>query len=234
MPTHKNTNKNKSKRRGRKNNSRPLPGVVRDSSHPMYHYHVDKGVIEVKYIDTTQSNDTLSSTGTVTPLNACVQGTDSINRLGRKIVCNSVSVRGVVANSATDLNNGTSFPYIGDVVKVAIVLDKQVNGAAPVFGDVFNINAGSMSPFANQNISNVDRFHILWEKNLTICATNNTLAHFEITMNCDLETRYNTNNNGNATDMVSGGIFLAFADTNSSGSLSSIMAFSARVTFKDA
>jgi len=232
----KNNKKQKRSRRNRRGggNTIPrIPGVVHDGSRPVYRSHGDSGNKEYKYVDYTQTALIVSDAGATILINGTVEGTDSaLQRIGRKIVMKAITIRGVFYNTVANLGGGT-FLGNSDLCKFAIVFDKQTNGAAPAFNDVFTLGATLNAPFGNPFISNVDRFIILYEKNMSICSTASTIAHFEVVLKCDLEVRYNANNNGNITDIISGGLFVVYCDTGAGGAPATALNYVTRVVFDD-
>lgn len=76
---------------------------------------------ERKYVDTILAMTVTGSTTGVL-LNGVAEGSDNTNRIGRKTLIKSVSIKGQFAISQTDLGS-VAFPENGDTVKVAIVLD---------------------------------------------------------------------------------------------------------------
>jgi len=204
------------------------------SQHRYRSYRTDKGGVELKYLNYSNPEASVTSTGSVALLNGCTQGLDSINdRIGRKIVMNSIILEGCIQNTVTSLTNAAFFAG-SDAVKIALVFDKQTNGAIPAWSDVFNISAAYNAPFATRNIPYIDRFMVLWTDIKTICATNNTIARFGVSMPFNLEVRFEASNAGTSADISSGALYLLYADMNVSGGNDTLISFVSSVTFKDA
>lgn len=86
---------------------------------------------EVKFFTTIISGTALNNTvGAMTSLNLVAQGTDENNRIGDRIRIRSVEIRGNVA-STNNLENGF----------LALLCDKQPNGAIPAMCSDFNSTA---------------------------------------------------------------------------------------------
>jgi len=210
-----------------------LPGVIVANQHRYRTSHLDKGDPELKYLQYSNPQVVLTSTGVSSLINGCVQGTDSTNqRIGRKIVMKSISVRGAVQNTVTSLNNAAFFAG-SDAIKVALVYDKQNDGVATTYSVPWSTVGAFNAPFSNPDTSQVDRFIYLWETILTVCATDSTIAVFDVTFPCDLEVRFLNSNNGNATDINSGALYLMYADNNNTAGNQATMSFSSQVTFVD-
>jgi hypothetical protein len=54
--------------------------------------------VETHYLDNAQASYNADTTGTVTALNLIAEGNDNVNRLGRKAMMRSVSVKGFVVS----------------------------------------------------------------------------------------------------------------------------------------
>lgn len=97
--------------------------------------------------------DDVTTTPSITIVNAMAQGTDSDDREGRKIHMQSLMVKLHITNEA----DNTKY---SDLMRVMVVYDKQANKAAPVIGDL--LDATTM--VANKNINNRDRFTVLGDE----------------------------------------------------------------------
>lgn len=100
-------------------------------------------------------------------LNAMAQGDTQSSRDGRKVVLKSVQVKGTIDLAPTDnVTNGDC------VVFVALVLDKQTNGAQFNAEDVFVSTAlsGAVGPVSQpfRNLEWVQRFEVLATKTISM------------------------------------------------------------------
>lgn len=123
-----------------------------------------KSNMEMKALDNTLSSDTVSATGGIKLDSVCkiAQGTDENERIGRKIVLKKLLMRYVV-----NLYNGTDAANTDDGVRVIVYLDKQANGATATVTNI--LNSASYTSF--NNLSNKDRFTILYDETTDISAT---------------------------------------------------------------
>lgn len=166
---------------------------------------------EVKFIDVHQNATSISNAGQVQLLNGSVEGSAYNNRIGQKIELTSISVEFVIGNAT--LTTGQGFPFGGtDVVKVALVYDKQTNGAALAYSDVFQSSASAQAPFGERNVNNLERFEVLKSGTYKIDTASNIAVHDSWYIPCHHQVRYNGSNAGTVGDIQTGSIYLVYAD----------------------
>lgn len=194
---------------------------------------------EVNFLDNvlatgvTISTTVSVATGTIALLNGMAQGTTASTRIGRKICIKSVQVQGTIEAGSTICLART---------KVCLVYDKQSNGVAPSWQDVFDNSTalGANSPQAMRNMSNADRFTVLWTDVQSVVGTETagqvtdksylTIDHFR---RCDLETHYNAGVAGTVADIQTGGLFLMMCSDEPSGTSAPIGSFTVRIRYTD-
>lgn len=115
----------------------------------------------------------LNNVASVVPLNLVAAGSSYFNRIGRKIAMESISFEGQISF----INNvGTALPDVG---RIAIVYDRQPNGALPIFTDIFADQQAFGSPtsstVAGLNLNNRDRFTLLLDKKFLLPAVTTTV-----------------------------------------------------------
>jgi len=115
---------------------------------------------ELKTVDTGTLNQLIDGTGDTVLLNGIAAGTDYTNRIGRKVILRSILARFTVLPGSTSV-------VTGDSVRVLIVYDSQSNGAQPTVADILN-TANFLEPM---NLSNRDRFKVLFDKQVPMNAT---------------------------------------------------------------
>lgn len=129
---------------------------------------------EKKYFDSLQTG-TIDTTGEVygASINLVPQGTTPVTRVGTKFTITSIYCRLEFTGSVTSAGVG---PFM-----IALVLDKQANGALPNFTDVFDTTTipGTM---AFRNLGNAERFQVLKRWHMSAPAA-------PITTNFDSNTR---------------------------------------------
>jgi len=103
------------------------------------------------------------------------QGPAAFERVGSRFSIHELHVKGVFERLPTD--DYTNVEQLEETrVRVAIVLDKQCNGASTTFTQVFNndvgiVNAADSSPVDwYQRVENNKRFIVLWDKVMTLRA----------------------------------------------------------------
>lgn len=138
-------------------------------------------IAESKEIATTVSGNfyvtagSLATTSGVTLLNAVAEGTDEFQRIGKKVSHKQLELSINIQNAGTGLS-GWDAGFWG------IVLDRQPNGAVPLFSDIFDVGSGSLT-FANAGIAMrntttfQDRFVILKRCEYGIGSSNNGIYH---------------------------------------------------------
>lgn len=191
---------------------------------------------EKKVIDVAVANYSVDTTGSITLLNGCTQGSDYDERVGRKIVNRSVYIRGYVTPTLTA--NVTSPPQL---CRMILFIDNQPNGAAPAVTDVLN-TANSTSQL---NLNNRDRFKILRDETFPlgfvlgnaggdITAGDMTVADCNVYKKLAVETIFNAGNAGTIGDINSGAIYMMWIGSQVAGPGNGAVAtVSARIRFMD-
>lgn len=139
---------------------------------------VYSGLGETKFFDTTFANAAIDTTAeNFQALTLIPQGVTESTRVGRKCTVRSLGFKGHVDWSPSGISPTN---IAGSVIKIAIVLDKQANGANPAWTDVYT--AATVS--APRNLANAERFQVLKEwmlkpEQITCSTTDNwvTLAN---------------------------------------------------------
>lgn len=98
-------------------------------------------------------NGSITSTGTVSNLNAMSEGTEEIDRVGRKVLCKSITIRyRLLLDTAAHARTSTRFLLVRDT--------QQVADTAPTVGAVLNlVVAGATVTCPNYSIS--PRFQVI-------------------------------------------------------------------------
>lgn len=185
---------------------------------------------ELNFLDTT-INGAYDNGSSVILVNGMVQGTTASTRLGRKISVKSVQLRHTVtAGTAGGTGNA----------KWALVYDRQTNGVAPTWQDVYDNSTalGSNSTQAMRNMSNAERFTVLHEEFFDITGnatvpTDDTQRTFSYFRKCNLVTQYNAGVAGSVADIVSGGLFFMVCGSNAAGTAAPSSSGFLRIRFLD-
>jgi len=170
---------------------------------------------ELNFLDVVLNTTHVDSTASFTLLNGMLPGSDANTRLGRKIHIKSVQIKGNV--SATAVAPATGGAIIR--CKTALVYDKQANASTANFNNVWDNSTAVTNPNVTtmRNISNADRFVILWDDTADIdidysgTAVNhsaNSVHALDYYRKCNLETQYNTSATGDISGIATGAFFL--------------------------
>lgn len=159
----------------------------------------------------------------VTPVNLVAAGTDLTNRIGRKILMQSLEGRCFIA--PTDATTNAS------ITRVVVVYDKQIKGALPTGPDIFSEPAvGScLSPY---NLNNRDRFVVLYDNvvptggnlgSAAIALGSPSVAYFQFRIDVSLPTLYD-GTGGVIGDITYGGLFVVCCNSEPGGAGSDVRA----------
>ena len=120
--------------------------------------------VEKKNLDSSVGAAAMSSQYVKNLVAPLQQGTDSNERIGKKIYIHRLDLEGQI----TLPYDGTT-PQEGDTVKVALVLDRQSNNDGdPTWTDVYD----DVTTTSLRNLTNTRRYQVLWSKNIVISAMN--------------------------------------------------------------
>lgn len=133
------------------------------------------GIGEVKALDISNLTAApggaalnFNATGSIIPLNLVQAGSSFFNRIGRKIEMKSIDLT-MQANPLTVTRAAGA-----DYVRVAVVYDRQTNGAIPSLQDIFQnteqSGTNTTSSLAGVNLNNRDRFSIIIDKRIQLPA----------------------------------------------------------------
>lgn len=188
---------------------------------------------EVKVLD-TDFNVQPSSTGAVTIINGMAPGTSNSTRIGQKIEVTSIDYKLSYQITSTDLTEQTGIVN-SDICAFAIVYDRQSNGGAPTWSDIFTNSTAINAPMGHRITANFERFEVLACERLLVSTAGTNVAYAERHVRCNHEVRYNNGTAGTIADIQSGGLFVVFCNQNpianvaNSGSLIGEV----RLSFKD-
>ncbi len=88
------------------------------------------------------------------------EGTGENERVGRRVLVKSIQLKGSVGADA--IPDDASVP-----IRWGLYLDRQTNGAAATFADLFTVVSG-IEYGAMRNLDNSGRFHIICDRQLTV------------------------------------------------------------------
>lgn len=194
---------------------------------------------ESKVIDIAVGTLQVNTTGTISLLNGCIQGTDYTQRIGRKIQLKSLYVRGRV-QLETALNGVQISPQMA---RMMLVVDTQPNGVVFAITDLLNTAA----PESQLNLNNRDRFMIICDKEWvfdpyiiqgtatqSFAVGGRTISPLKKYKKLNMETIFNSGNAGTIADMTSGALYMVWLGSQPAGAATDLNAIvSTRVRFKD-
>lgn len=124
---------------------------------------VEKKVLFTGTADSINGLFALNSTGSIYAVNLVQVGSSMFNRVGRRIQMKSVRLRIQISYIA-----GVTRTVPVDTGKLALVYDKQTNGAYPTLQDVYldteQTGANTATSISGLNMNNRDRFITIMEK----------------------------------------------------------------------
>lgn len=123
-----------------------------------------QGIFEKKVIETAPAGYACDTTGTVTLLNGCAQGSDFTMRIGRKFTNVAVQLEGIIQ----PVDNNTQLT--GGKARVLLLYDSQPNGTLPAITDIF-VTSSSLS---FMNLNNRDRFKVICDENVSLGGISDT------------------------------------------------------------
>ena len=125
---------------------------------------------EQKFYDELNVNggNPADPTGTIwsTSLINILEGTSPSQRIGRKI-----TVRGIGLKILINLPQSATASAAWDGYRIILYHDKQANGATATAAQILD-STPSVNILSYRNLSNVNRFRILYDKNFEVNATN--------------------------------------------------------------
>jgi len=182
----------------------------------------------------------VNSTGVFQLLNGIAVGTGINQRIGKKVKCDSIYIRGrisldVMQNAAAV--STTTAP--AQQVRMILFWDSQSNGTTPAVTDLLK----AADPSAQLNLDNRDRFKILKDKVFAFGVGNffssvgysgvgPVIANIKVFKKLNLDTFYGTTG-ANAADVQTGGLWLFFLGDFTAGTSDSIAELTTRLRYTD-
>lgn len=130
---------------------------------------IEKKVLFTGTADAINGPFALNTTGSIYALNLVQVGSSMFNRVGRRIQLISMRMR---IQIQVIIGITRSVPV--DTGKIAVVYDKQTNGAYPTLADVYQdteqTGANTATSISGLNMNNRDRFITIMEKNIVLAS----------------------------------------------------------------
>lgn len=180
---------------------------------------------ETKFIDSGYAATAITNAAlNLTLMNGMVQGTTNTTRVGNKIQCRSIEVRGSVGLPAVPDNSVN--------IRVGLVIDFQSNGANFVIADLWNVTAPAPNVFASRNLNYTERFKVLKDQIITLSAAGPGAESFVWHIPADVVTKY-ISNAGTIADIETGAIFFYAVSDEAAAATNPLLAVTARYKFID-
>jgi len=176
------------------------------------------GMPERKYCDVSL-NTNPSPSGAAQLLLTVAQGSDNTDRIGRKITMSAIQYDVAWAAPVDNLADEAGWANNFAVAKMAVVYDKQPNGALATWSDVFNSTSNVITPYCFKNYNNIDRFDILAIEEYCICQAGPNAERKDRYIPCKLETRYD-GTGATIADINSGALIVCYADNQTAAGTS--------------
>ncbi len=156
--------------------------------------------VEDKYIDTTDSGLTVTTTPNLTLLNGCAPGSSSVTRNGQSIKANGLDIR-LRCRRLT----GTQ-----QYLRVMIIVDKQPNGAIFSSADVLTSN----DPAGLRNVGYLSRFTILHDEVFSLSSSGQDTYFKSIHIPASFHVRFNTGTAGTIADITDNSVYAMVLSTD--------------------
>lgn len=177
---------------------------------------------EFKSVDVNADGVSCSTTPGVVLLNGMQSGASINQRVGREVTMRSIQFQYVVrANTAG----------VDQQVRVVLVYDRQTNGAAPLFLDVFD--------FANvtcaRKLENRKRFKILYDRTHVVNAVGEPGSQVARRFYRRLRhpVTFNSSSTAYVGDITTGSLYLLFLSTQAAGTNAALIDYSSRIRYSD-
>jgi hypothetical protein len=147
-------------------------------------YHPLPDIWEAKFVDSSATSNTVSTTGQIVTLNTIAQGTGNGQRIGDELTTTSVIARIAWATLGQVVSADET-----NVCRSIIFYDKQPNGATPTIGQLLNAGNNVLSAF-NDDLRG--RFIVLDDWLTSVGLNGPMVKTREVKIPTDLQTLYGT------------------------------------------
>lgn len=180
--------------------------------------------LELKYKDTTLGH-TLDNGAFLYTLNSLSQGTTGSTRVGQKILMRTLQMSARVVNTAA----------ADQTVRVAIVLDRQNNGAAPTGATLYSQIYAAATDQALRNIGNMSRFKVLYDMKMNVRSVNDdsNMRLLRFYKKLYIPATYNTGNAGDSTDIQTNAVYIVLYGTEAAATAAGMVGY-CRLSYTDA
>lgn len=169
----------------------------------------------------------VSTTPVLLLMNGIQNGTAYYNRVGTVISIRSVELRINFISTA-----GTG---VDQLQRYSLVLDRQPNGLAPLFTDIYGMIGGASGLSSMRNLQNRKRFKVLWDRtyNVNVNTGSNYNKYLYLKFRRPIKTTYNAGNSGNVSDISSNALYFVSIGTQAAGATAGAVQGYTRIRFVD-
>jgi len=155
-------------------------------------------------------------------------GTSYATRIGKRILIKSIDFR--MSMRREDPTTTTT-----EYARICLVYDRQTNGVAPVWSDIFEIGAGNIVT-AHRNLVNSGRFYMLYDKAFAFGGVNSGGQYPIIETyfkRVNMPVYYNGGTAGTVADISTGSLYLIKIGTSIAGTDNISQSTHSRIRFTD-
>lgn len=177
---------------------------------------------ELKSVDMHADNVSCSTMPGAILINGMTSGSSIDQRVGREITMRSIQFQYVVRANTAGVDQQT---------RVVLVYDRQTNGGAPAFNDVFDYtNCTSV-----RRLENRKRFKVLYDRTHVVNAIGEPGAQVARRFYRRLRhpVTFNSGNTGLVGDITTGSVYLLFISTQAAGTNAALIDFQTRIRYSD-
>ncbi len=179
--------------------------------------------IEFKIADTVTTNISVSTTGTITPLNLIKQDIGTDERIGSEITARRIAIRGKIENT-----NGTP---VDTLVRIILFRERRVNGVITPLAELLSFGGASI-PLSWRQMQNSDNIKVMFDTTFTMDTLTHSLIPFKLMYKLNHQVRYG----GVASTIASlqtNGMFIVALSEVTAGANAPSMDLSARYSYVD-
>jgi hypothetical protein len=177
---------------------------------------------ELKSLD-LNSNLASNSTGAISLLNGCAQGSDLHERIGRQIHEHILQIDGML--------HCTAATGVDQYLRYLVVQDSQSNGTALSITDVLD----TVSITSHANVSNLKRFRIVLDHKVYLNASGEPGSGKVVSHSLSLGSTvyFNVGNAGTVADITKNSLYLIVIGSIAPGATAGSGDFQTRIRFSD-
>jgi len=177
---------------------------------------------EFKSVDVLADAASCSTTTGIVLLNGMTTGAAINQRVGREVTLRYVQFQYVVRCNTAGVDQQ---------VRVVLVYDRQTNGSAPAFNDVFDVTNVTCA----RRLENRKRFKILYDRTHVLNAIGEAGSQVARRFYRRLRhpVTFNSGNTGLVGDITTGSVYLLFISTQAAGTNAALIDYQTRIRYSD-